>query len=67
MLWGVIVVAFAGLVYALWLWRDTIRRDKGTKEMQEVWTSIKVGADAYLRRQIKTSGPSCLCWWSFSF
>jgi phosphohistidine swiveling domain-containing protein len=60
MLWGVIVVAFAGLVYALWLWRDTIRRDKGTKEMQEVWNSIKVGADAYLRRQIKTIWPILL-------
>ncbi|HHS96352.1 MAG TPA: sodium-translocating pyrophosphatase [Chloroflexi bacterium] len=57
MLWGVIVVAFIGLLYALWLWRDTIRRDKGTKEMQEVWESIRVGAEAYLRRQLKTMLP----------
>ncbi len=57
MLWGVIVVAFVGLAYALWLWRDTMRRDKGTKEMQEVWDSIRVGANAYLRRQLRTILP----------
>ena len=31
MLCGVILVAFVGLIYALWLWRDTVRRNKGTK------------------------------------
>jgi len=57
MLWGVIVVAFIGLLYALWLWRDTIRRDKGTKEMQDVWESIRLGAEAYLRQQLRTMLP----------
>jgi len=57
MLWGVIVVAFVGLLYALWLWRDTVRRDKGTKEMQEVWESIRLGAEAYLRQQLRTMLP----------
>ncbi len=60
MLWGVILVAFVGLLYALWLWRDTIRRDKGAKEMQEVWESIRVGANAYLRRQLRTMLPVLL-------
>jgi len=57
MLWGVIVVAFIGLLYALWLWRDTIRRDKGTKKMQGVWESIRLGAEAYLRQQLRTMFP----------
>ena len=41
MLWGVIVVAFISLVYAWWLWRDTLRRDKGTPEMEKVWNATK--------------------------
>ena len=46
MLYGVIVVAFISLAYAIWLFSDTIRRDKGTKEMQRVWSAIKEGANA---------------------
>jgi K(+)-stimulated pyrophosphate-energized sodium pump len=57
MLWGVIVVAFISLVYAYWLWRDTLRRDKGTPEMQRVWNAIKTGANAYLQRQLRTMLP----------
>jgi K(+)-stimulated pyrophosphate-energized sodium pump len=57
MLWGVIVVAFISLAYAYWLWRDTLRRDKGTPEMQKVWNAIKTGANAYLQRQLRTMLP----------
>jgi K(+)-stimulated pyrophosphate-energized sodium pump len=57
MLWGVIVVAFISLAYAYWLWRDTIRRDKGTQEMQDIWNAIKKGANAYLRQQLRTIMP----------
>ena len=57
MLWGVIVVAFISLAYAYWLWRDTVRRDKGSEEMQKVWLAIKEGANAYLRRQLRTIIP----------
>ncbi|MGD2205248.1 MAG: sodium-translocating pyrophosphatase [Anaerolineae bacterium] len=57
MLWGVIIVAFISLGYAYWLWRDTLRRDKGTPEMQKVWQGIKAGADAYLQRQLRTILP----------
>jgi K(+)-stimulated pyrophosphate-energized sodium pump len=60
MVWGVIVVAFVSLMYAWWLWRDTVRRDKGTREMQEVWQAIKSGAEAYLRRQLRTILPILL-------
>jgi K(+)-stimulated pyrophosphate-energized sodium pump len=54
---GVIVVAFISLIYAYWLWRDTMRRDKGTPEMQAIWSAIKTGANAYLRRQLFTILP----------
>jgi K(+)-stimulated pyrophosphate-energized sodium pump len=57
MLWGVIAVAFVSLAYAYWLWRDTLRRDKGTEAMQKVWGAIKVGANAYLGRQLRTILP----------
>ncbi|MGC9336376.1 MAG: sodium/proton-translocating pyrophosphatase, partial [Anaerolineae bacterium] len=57
MLWGVIVVAFISLVYAYWLWRNTLRRDKGSPEMQRVWNAIKVGANAYLQQQLRTIMP----------
>jgi K(+)-stimulated pyrophosphate-energized sodium pump len=57
MLWGVIVVAFISLAYAYWLWRDTVKRDKGTPEMQKVWQAIKTGANAYLQRQLRTMLP----------
>ena len=57
MLWGVIAVVFISLAYAYWLWRDTLRRDKGTEAMQKVWRAIKTGAEAYLRRQLRTMVP----------
>ena len=57
MLWGVIAVAFISLAYALWLYSDTIRRDKGTKDMQLVWSAIKEGANSYLATQLKTILP----------
>ncbi len=57
MLIGVLVVAFISLLYAYWLWRDTVRRDKGSEAMQVVWQAIKTGANAYLRRQLRTILP----------
>jgi K(+)-stimulated pyrophosphate-energized sodium pump len=57
MLWGVIAVAFISLVYAYWLWRDTLRRDKGSEAMQKVWQAIKTGANAYLQKQLRSMLP----------
>jgi K(+)-stimulated pyrophosphate-energized sodium pump len=57
MLWGVIVVAFISLAYAYWLWRDTLRHEKGSPQMQKVWEAIKTGANAYLQRQLRTILP----------
>jgi K(+)-stimulated pyrophosphate-energized sodium pump len=51
---SVLVVALISLIYA-WLLRGIVmKKDKGTAKMQEVWEAIKIGADSYLSRQLKT-------------
>lgn len=55
---GVLVIALISLIYA-WLLRGTVlKKDKGTKKMQEVWDAIRVGADSYLSQQLKTIFPA---------
>ncbi len=56
-IWGVLAIAFFGLGYALLLRKQVMACDKGTTEMQEVWSGIRIGADAYLKRQLKTIIP----------
>lgn len=56
-IWCVLLIAFLGLGYALLLRRQIMKYDKGTAKMQEVWGAIKVGADTYLKRQLKTIVP----------
>jgi K(+)-stimulated pyrophosphate-energized sodium pump len=56
-LFGVVGVALLGLAYAYLLRVQTLRIDKGTQEMQNIWGAIKEGADAYLRRQMRTILP----------
>jgi K(+)-stimulated pyrophosphate-energized sodium pump len=53
----VMVTAFVSLLYA-WLLRGTVlKKDKGTAKMQEVWNAIRIGADSYLGRQLRTILP----------
>jgi len=54
---AVLAVAVLGLLYAFLLRVQIMREDKGTPKMQEVWTAIRVGADAYLRRQLRSILP----------
>jgi len=55
---GVLIVAFISLIYA-WLLKDLVlRKDKGDKEMQAVWDAIRIGADSYLTRQLRTILPA---------
>jgi K(+)-stimulated pyrophosphate-energized sodium pump len=55
---AVLVVAFISLLYA-WLLRGTVlHKDKGSKKMQEVWDAIRIGANSYLSRQLKTILPA---------
>jgi K(+)-stimulated pyrophosphate-energized sodium pump len=56
-LWSVLVIAFFGLAYAMFLRRQVMACDKGTEKMQDVWDGIRLGANAYLRRQLKTIVP----------
>ncbi len=54
---GVLVAAFISLLYA-WLLRGIVlKKDKGTAKMQEIWNAIRVGADSYLGRQLRTILP----------
>ena len=56
-LFGVLFIAIAGLLYALFLRRQVMSEDAGTAKMQEVWGAIREGANAYLKRQLKTILP----------
>lgn len=56
-LWCVLFIAFLGLGYALLLRTQILRAEKGTAKMQEVWNAIRVGAEAYLGRQLRTILP----------
>jgi K(+)-stimulated pyrophosphate-energized sodium pump len=50
-LWSILGVAGAGLLYALMLVGQILREPTGTPEMVEIANAIKLGANAYLRRQ----------------
>jgi K(+)-stimulated pyrophosphate-energized sodium pump len=56
-IWTVLVIAFFGLAYAMFLRRQVMACDKGTEKMQDVWDGIRLGANAYLKRQLKTIVP----------
>ena len=56
-IWAVFGVAILGLLYAIFLRSQILREDRGTEKMQEVWNAIKDGADAYLRRQLRSILP----------
>ena len=53
----VLLVAFISLLYAWLLRGKVLKKDKGTAKMQEVWNAIRIGADSYLSRQLKTILP----------
>jgi K(+)-stimulated pyrophosphate-energized sodium pump len=53
----VLVTAFISLVYAWFLRGIVLKKDKGDEEMQRVWNAIRIGADSYLSRQLKTILP----------
>jgi K(+)-stimulated pyrophosphate-energized sodium pump len=54
MLKVVVGVSLTALVYAYWLWKNTIGNDKGSQKMQTIWLAIKRGAQGYLQKQLKT-------------
>ncbi|WP_428049830.1 sodium-translocating pyrophosphatase [Candidatus Avelusimicrobium caledoniensis] len=56
-LFGVLLIAVLGLLYALFLRKQVMSEDTGTPEMVKVWSAIEEGANAYLKRQLKTILP----------
>jgi len=56
-IWSVLGVSLLGLLYAIFLRNQILREDKGSDDMQKVWNAIREGADAYLRRQLKSILP----------
>jgi len=53
----VLVIAIAGLLYALLLVRQIYRADTGTAKMQEIASAVREGANAYLSAQFRRIGP----------
>ncbi|PYV41794.1 MAG: sodium-translocating pyrophosphatase [Acidobacteria bacterium] len=47
----VLGISLFGLLFALFLIRDVMKRDTGTAQMREISDAIKAGAQAFLRRQ----------------
>ncbi|MBI4478723.1 MAG: sodium-translocating pyrophosphatase [Acidobacteria bacterium] len=47
-------ISVLGLLFAVYLMRDVLRRDTGSAAMREISDAIKQGAEAFLRRQNRT-------------
>ncbi|MBA3947908.1 MAG: sodium-translocating pyrophosphatase [Herpetosiphonaceae bacterium] len=52
--WGVLLIAVGGLVYAAVLRQSILAQDTGNDEMRKYWGFIRTGAQAYLGRQFRT-------------
>jgi K(+)-stimulated pyrophosphate-energized sodium pump len=59
-IWSVFFIAILGLLYAIFLRSQILKEDRGTKKMQAVWEAIRDGADAYLRKQLRSILPLIL-------
>lgn len=53
----VLATAVISLIYAWFLKNIVMAKDKGDEDMQRVWNAIRIGADSYLSRQLKTILP----------
>jgi K(+)-stimulated pyrophosphate-energized sodium pump len=58
--WIIPIAGIAAILFALYLARDVLSRDTGTKEMQDVAGTIFEGAVAFIRRQYTTIGGLAL-------
>ncbi|MBI2108488.1 sodium-translocating pyrophosphatase [Candidatus Woesearchaeota archaeon] len=56
----VIIISILALLFAVYLTRDILRRDTGTSAMQEVSNAIKIGAEAFVKRQYTTIAILCI-------
>jgi K(+)-stimulated pyrophosphate-energized sodium pump len=53
-LWLIIVAGALAIVYAIWATTSVMAADAGSERMQEISAAVRVGAQAYLRRQYAT-------------
>ncbi|MCX6136809.1 MAG: sodium-translocating pyrophosphatase [Ignavibacteriales bacterium] len=53
----VLLIAIAGLLYAVMLAKQVLAADQGTKKMQEIAAAVREGSNAYLGAQFKKVGP----------
>jgi K(+)-stimulated pyrophosphate-energized sodium pump len=52
--WIIPIAGVAAVLFAIYLARDVLGRDKGPQAMQDVADTIREGADAFIRRQYTT-------------
>jgi K(+)-stimulated pyrophosphate-energized sodium pump len=53
-LWLIVACGVLAIVYAIWATVMVLRSDAGSEKMQEISAAVRVGAQAYLRRQYTT-------------
>jgi K(+)-stimulated pyrophosphate-energized sodium pump len=53
-LWAVVAVALGALIYAVLLAREILGEVTGTGKMLQVWRGISEGANAYLKKQMRS-------------
>jgi len=56
MIWIVWTISVLSLLFAGWLMKDVLRRPTGSEKMQEIADHIRVGANAFMKRQYITIG-----------
>jgi len=55
-LWIIVLCGALGIGYAVWAIRSVMEADAGNARMQEISAAVRVGAQAYLKRQYTTIG-----------
>jgi len=53
-LWLIVLCGVLAIVYAIWATYSVMQADAGSERMQEISAAVRVGAQAYLRRQYTT-------------
>ena len=56
-LFAILIIAIAGLLYALMLVKQVRKADEGTQKMKDIAAAVREGANAYLSAQFKRIGP----------
>src|ERR1700743_76463 len=55
-LWVIVLCGALSIVYAIWATSSVLKADAGNPRMQEIAAAVRVGAQAYLKRQYATIG-----------